>query len=214
LRAVIIANGPLTRPPKLRPGDLLIAADGGARHCLELGLTPKVVIGDMDSLTADELKILESAGGKVIRHPARKDFTDLELALSYAVEAGADPILVYAALGARWDQTLANLLLPAAREFASTRIRLVDGDQEIQLLRGGESLELTGSPGDTVSLIPVSGDASGITTEGLEYGLLDGSLVFGSTRGISNVLLAGRASVSLRAGLLICVVFHTDEPAA
>ena len=175
MRAVIIANGPLTQEPKFSSDDLLIAADGGARHCLELGLSPQVVIGDMDSLTAVEIKSLESAGSQIIRHPARKDFTDLELALSYAVERGADPVLVYAALGARWDQTLANLLLPAAKEFASTRIRLVDGAQEIQLLRGGELLEITGSPGDTVSLVPVVGDASGITTEGLEYALLEGN---------------------------------------
>jgi len=211
LRALIIANGPLTQEPKLSSDDLLIAADGGARHCLELGLSPQVVIGDMDSLTAEELGTLESGGSQIIRHPAHKDFTDLELALSYAVERGADPILVYGALGARWDQTLANLLLPAAVEFTAARIRLIDGAQEIQLLRGGESLEITGSPGDTVSLVPVAGDASGITTEGLEYRLLDGNLVFGSTRGISNVLIAGRATVSLREGLLVCILIRMNE---
>ena len=72
-------------------------------------------------------------------------------------------------LGARWDQTLANLLLPASEVFSGVHIRLLDGLQEVFLLRAGESAEVTGSPGDTVSLIPLGGDAQGVTTDGLEY---------------------------------------------
>jgi uncharacterized membrane-anchored protein len=33
--------------------DLLIAADGGARHLVGLGLQPRIIIGNMDSLTVD-----------------------------------------------------------------------------------------------------------------------------------------------------------------
>jgi len=215
LRAVIFANGILNDPRQtlaaLQPGDTLIAADGGARHCMELGLTPAVVIGDFDSLSDEELARLEADGAQVVRYPARKDFTDLELALQHAVTLGAEEILIFAALGARWDQTLANLLLPAAPGMEMVRIRLLDGPQEIILLRAGEAHFLDGQAGDTVSLVPLGGHAHGITTTGLEYPLTDGTLYFGATRGISNVMLGEQATVRLESGLLLCTIIHERE---
>ena len=214
MRAVIFANGTLNDPHQtlaaIQPGDTLIAADGGARHCRRLGLTPGMVIGDFDSLSEDELAQLEEAGTQVVRYPARKDFTDLELALQHAVWLGADEILVFGALGARWDQTLANLLLPAAPGLEHVRIRLLDGPQEIALLREGEALTINGQAGDTVSLVPLGGHAQGITTTGLEYPLADGTLYFGATRGISNVMLGEQATVRLEDGLLLCTIIHKD----
>ena len=69
---------------------LIIAADGGAVHCLALGITPDVVVGDFDSLSPDQLNRLKASGTDIIRHPVRKDDTDLELALKTAVDRGAD----------------------------------------------------------------------------------------------------------------------------
>lgn len=209
MRAIIFANGGFTSPPAPLPGDLLIAADGGARHCLDSGQIPAVVLGDFDSLDPRTLEQLSSAGSELIQYPIRKDFTDLELALQLAVRRGSQEILVLAALGGRWDQTLANLLLPAAAEMAGIHIRLLDGAQEIMLAHPGETLLIAGLPGDIVSLIPLTGDAHQITTHGLEYPLRAESLSFGSTRGISNVLLDESATIDLGQGLLMVIVFHS-----
>jgi thiamine pyrophosphokinase len=211
-RAVIFANGELSQPESvlrlLRPDDLLIAADGGGKHCEALGLQPHLLVGDMDSLDPAIATRFEAAGSQVLRYPIHKDYTDLELALLQALERGADDIIVLAALGRRWDQTLANLLLPAGQAFESASIRLVDGSQEIQLLRPGKWFALHGQPGDTLSLVPLLGAACGISTQGLEYPLNDENLEFGSTRGVSNVLLESSARIYLRQGLLLCVLIH------
>jgi thiamine pyrophosphokinase len=215
LKAVVFANGILSDPQKslsyIRPDDILIAADGGAAHCQALGLTPDVVIGDFDSLEPGQLESLKASGAEIIRHPARKDFTDLELALEHAKNIGATQILVMAALGNRWDQTLANLLLPAAKSFSSVDIRLIDGPQEILLVKTGQKVVIHGRAGDIFSLIPLYGDARGITTQGLEYPLENGTLLFGSTRGISNVLVGDKAEIILQEGLLIGVLIHLFE---
>ena len=209
MRAVIFANGQLNRPILIQPDDLVIAADGGTHHCLGLGIRPQVVIGDLDSVREDELEALSASGTEIITYPERKDFTDLELALLEAQKRGADRVLILAALGKRWDQSLANLLLPAT--LPGLNISLLDDLQEIHFIRPGKTLEISGQPGDTVSLIPLSGDASGITTHGLEYPLYQEMLQFGSTRGISNVMLGSQASVKLGAGLLLCAVIHHAE---
>jgi thiamine pyrophosphokinase len=211
MRAIVFANGILHPDTNvhtlLKPDDLILAADGGSRHCRTLGLTPHAVIGDLDSLDPHIRQEFAAAGVKFHSYPTHKDYTDLELALQHALAQGAEEILIFGALGDRWDQTLANLLLPAADEMRDARIRLLDGNQEIMLLRGG-AVQISGQPGDTLSLIPLGGNAVGITTNGLEYPLFDGTLYFGATRGISNVLLQEHASIHLQAGLLLCVLIH------
>ena len=188
--------------------DLVIAADGGSHHCLTLGIQPDIVIGDLDSIDADDLELVESWGTQIIKFPSRKDFTDLELALQYACDQNADEILVYGSLGLRWDQTLANILLLASPVVACKKIKLVDGKQEIHLISSNAPLLIEGNPGDTVSLIPISGDATGVTSENLEYALNEGILIFGASRGVSNLMTATSASITLKKGRLICVVIH------
>lgn len=215
MRVIIFANGPLSDSTDvqglLSPEDMILAADGGARHCQKLGIIPNTAIGDFDSLTTTELEALTAANVKLCRYPLRKDFTDLELAMQHAIALGADEIIVFGALGARWDQTLANLLLPASDLLKDTNVRLLDGQQEITLLRDNSLLHLKGKPGDTISLIPLGGNAIGITTTGLEYPLTNGALYFGATRGISNVLLGEQATVQLTTGLLLCVLIHLSN---
>ncbi len=214
-RAVIFANGefqhPNTNIPFLYPDDYLIAADGGARHCRALNLTPHLLIGDLDSTSLAEAAALKAAGAQISQYPTRKDQTDLELALDWAIQNGFTDILILGALGGRWDQTLANLLLPALPAFGPARIQLVDGAQQINLLRGPGSLILSGVPGDTVSLIPIGGEVRGVTTTGLEYPLANGRLAFGSTLGVSNRLTAPEATITLQEGFLVCVLISHFE---
>jgi thiamine pyrophosphokinase len=207
MRAIVIANGHVGNSEASRvqnwPHDCVICADGGAQHALGLGLAPDVVVGDLDSLDGDLQARLEDEGCQVLVHPPRKDETDLELALRYAIDHGVDEILILGALGGRIDQTLANILLLALPELQKVKTRIVAGDQEMFLIRGQAFIE--GQVGDTVSLLPIAGDVRGITAEGLEYPLQHGTLKFGPTLGISNVLTVPVARVQVGQGLLLCV---------
>lgn len=210
MRAIIFANTELhdldATKRLIQPSDVLIAADGGARNCLALGLTPSVVIGDFDSLSEQEQSQLESAGAQLIRHSARKDETDLELALLHAKSLEADEVIVLAGLGARWDQSLANLLLPAHPHLEGLDITFIDGNQLIGTIY--DQRRIKGNPGDTVSLLPIGGDVTGVITMNLEYPLSDETLFFGTTRGMSNVLVENEASVTIKSGVLLCVLIR------
>jgi thiamine pyrophosphokinase len=214
-RAVIVANGMMSANTDLesllRAGDLLIAADGGGRYCLQAGCMPHILIGDFDSLSVANVDQLEASSTEVFRHPTHKDETDLELALDLAINRNIHEILILAALGGRWDHTMANLLLLGLPRFSTARIHLLDGNQEITMLRPRAVHVILGRPGDTVSLIPVSGDAHGVTTSGLEYSLQKSVLPFGATLGVSNTLTAAEATISLQSGLLICIVIHNPR---
>ncbi len=215
MRAIIFANGILNDLQDVHdiilPDDLIIAADGGTTHCRALGIKPSVVVGDLDSLNPDYLESLQRSGAEIISYPANKDLTDLELSIRKAIELGCDEILMLGALGARWDMTIANLLLPALSEFSKVKIRLIDGHQEVILLRGKGELTFKGKKGDILSLVPVGEDAEGITLQGLEYLLKDDVLKFGATRGISNVFINDTADVYLEKGLILCIHIRMDK---
>jgi thiamine pyrophosphokinase len=209
MKVTIIANGNISNPKINSPLDgILIAADGGGSHCLKLGLNPQVVIGDFDSLSDDALADLESRGARLIRYPADKDETDLELALDYALGQGASEITLYGLLGGRWDMTISNLMLLASPRFTGIQFQVIDGDTEIFVLRGGETLELHGQSGDTVSVIPLSGNIQGLTYNGLRWPLENGDLPFGTPRGVSNRLLGEKAWANLDEGVALVVVIH------
>ena len=205
MKVVVIANGPMEEQPVyhdvVRGAELIVCADGGANMAMSNGWHPNVLVGDMDSVAPTILAELESSGCAVVRHSPRKDETDLELALTEAVKAGATDIIVLGATGGRFDHTFANVMLLSMPVLVGRRVMILDGDTEILLIR--DEGHVRGCPGDTVSLVPICGDARGVTTEGLEWQLSEGTLAFGYARGVSNVLTAPMASISVRDGLLL-----------
>jgi thiamine pyrophosphokinase len=212
MRAVIIANGIIDGfRPAFFPDDIVIAVDGGLRHCLELKQRPHILIGDMDSLSPEEIDAVTRSGIPISRYPARKDHTDLELAHHAARSLGAGDIVILGALGARWDMTIANIMLLAAPELAGCRVRILDGMQEISLVQGGETHRFEGNAGDLLSLIPLRAVAQNVCVIGLEYPLNGETLHFSATRGISNVFCDQTATVFLEEGLLLCVIQHFAE---
>ncbi len=208
MRIVIFANGIIENPAAeaarwVRAGDCVVAADGGTRHALAAGLTPAHVIGDLDSLTPEQRAYLEAAGTILHAYPPAKDETDLELALTWAAsQPDVTEIVVLGALGGRPDQALANLLLLALPALAGREVIIADGAWSVRCLRGGKTATFHGQPGDTLSLLPLGGDAVGVTTTGLAYPLRDETLHFGLTRGVSNIFDGETVTVFLRTGLL------------
>lgn len=138
MRIIIFANGILDDPAAevgcwLRPGDLVVAADGGTQHALAAGITPAHVIGDLDSLSPELHGMLNAAGTVIHAHPPAKDETDLELALLWAVQqSDVTQIIVLGALGGRPDQELANLLLLALSQVAGRDVIIAGGPWTIR----------------------------------------------------------------------------------
>ena len=187
--------------------DRIIAADGGAAAALRYGRVPATVVGDFDSLDASVQQQLREQGSQFIQAAVEKNETDTELAVQVAIEQGASAITLLGALGgARFDHTMANILLLAGIEAVPTRI--IDGPSTCWLLRGPGQSIIQGHTGDLLSLLPLTGEATGVRTTGLYYPLHGETLYFGKPRGVSNVLTQEHAEVSLETGMLL--IIHTD----
>jgi thiamine pyrophosphokinase len=210
IRAVIFVNGELTASPGLnkllQPDDYIIAVNGGTHHALRMGVVPHVIIGDLDSLSPADRSQISSASVTILESSPRKDETDLELALRHAVQHDADEIVLVAALGGRIDHSTANLFLLALPELKGRDVQIIEGEQRIFLIR--DEAMIAGAPGDLVSILPVGGDAVGVSNEGLEWPLHNETLPLGSPRGMSNVLIGESASIRVNHGMLLCIVTH------
>lgn len=218
--ALILADGDVPARARLDtawPGwdegvDLVIAADGGARYAARLGITLDLWVGDGDSLGDEGIAELAAAGVPIERSRADKDQTDLELAVDAALARGAKGLVIVGALGGeRLDHALANVALLARADLAAVSVVLLDGTARLSLVRAPDptgaptTFVLPGEPGTTVSLLPVGGDVTGVTTDGLVYPLDDEPLLLGSARGVSNVVARSGASVTVRHGFLLVV---------
>ena len=188
--------------------ELVVAADGGARHAEPLRLPIDIWVGDGDSVDPVLLARLEADGIDVRRVPSDKDETDAELAVRTALDAGATHLVLLGGLGGpRLDHALANLGLlehpgigdqvgATAYDHRATRLSVIAGPA---------ARDLAGREGDIVSLKPLGGTAHGVTTENLRYPLRNEDLVLGRTRGVSNVRAASVARVSLESGRLLVI---------
>jgi len=199
---VVVASGegPGLTVPSARH---VVAADGGLLRARELGLDVDVVVGDLDSVTPEALAAAEAAGARVVRYPRAKDATDLELALDEALELGARRTLLVASAQGRLDHLLASLLLLGSERYARLELDALVGDALVHVVRGERTL--AGVPGELLTLLPLGGPATGVTTEGLEYPLAGETLGPGTTRGVSNVFTSTGARVTLTDGVLLAV---------
>ena len=202
LDVVVVASGegPALTLPAART---VVAADGGLDRARALGLEVDVVVGDLDSVTPDALAAAESAGARIVRHPQAKDATDLELALDEAVALSATRALVVASAEGRLDHLLGSLLLFAAERYAALELDALVGGALVHVVRAERRLE--GSAGELLTLVPLGGPATGVTTEGLQYPLAGETLAPGTTRGVSNVFLAEVATVTVGSGTLLAI---------
>ena len=211
--ALILADGsvpPAATLERVWPGwsagvDLVIAADGGARHAAVAGRRLDLWVGDGDSIDPSDLAALEASGVAVRRSPVDKDESDAELAILAAIDAGARRVTILGALGGeRIDHGLANVWLLGHPRLAGCDTRLLDAAVRIRLVGPGRT-DLPGRIGDLVSLLPFGGDATGVTTQGLRYPLRGEALPSGPSRGLSNVRDVGDAALTLESGRILVV---------
>ena len=214
MRAAIFLNG---SPDSLHliqavasRADLVVAADGGARYALAAGIVPDLVVGDMDSLGEDLALEVEWRGASLERHPARKDKMDGHLAVIAAGERGVATADFLCAAGGKPGAVFAipHILLAAERNGIHSTVVT---DWGRMFVVEGRSRIVEGSARDSVSIFPISGQATGVTLEGMAYPLENADLEPDDTLGFHNELIGREAKVSVERGALL-VVHETSGP--
>ena len=180
----------------------VIAADSGFDHAHRMGVAVDLLVGDLDSISAGGLGL----AGEIERHPTDKDATDLAIALDAAARKTPSRVVVVGGAGGRIDHFLANAALLTAPAYSRFDLTWLPGGAVIHVVR--HRIELSGSPGDVVSLLPYGGPARGVSTLGLRWPLTDAELGPGTSLGVSNLMIDTSASVELAEGVLLVIQPH------
>ncbi len=205
MRAIIVAGGEadltqLKNEIELGLHDLLIAADSGADHIIDAGFMPDIIIGDLDSVSADRKKL----ASQIIEYPAEKDFTDAEAAFDKAVSSGASDIIIYGATGRRLDHFMGNLSLLIKSDNLGISCCIADRHNRICLISSSVTLHRADCFGKYISIIPID-DNVNITLTGFKYPLLNYHLTRDNALGVSNELATDTAEITLNSGRILLI---------
>ncbi|MGL4737335.1 MAG: thiamine diphosphokinase [Cellulosilyticaceae bacterium] len=183
--------------------DYVICADNGMKHARQLGIQPNLILGDFDSCDQEDLAYFEAKQVMIQRVPAMKDETDTELAIDTALLMGATEIDVFGGVGSRIDHSLGNIHLLKKTLAKGVKMWLYSSHNQITLI--DHEIILQGAVGQTISLLPLTLEVSGVTTQGLLYEVEDTTFVLGRPIGVSNEMTASEASISVSEGLLLVI---------
>jgi thiamine pyrophosphokinase len=206
LRALVFCGGVIEDYEAIKPflkGELILCADGGAKHLRKLAIKPDWLLGDFDSIDGEDLEEFREKDVNILQYHRKKDYTDGEIGVEKALELGAKEIFIFGATGGRMDHTLGNVYLLEKILDQGAHGTIITGKDEIRCTRA--QLSIKGSLGDYLSLLPLDPEVEGIFTTGLEYPLKGESLFRGSTRGLSNTFVEREAKITVKNGTLLVI---------
>ena len=115
MKGIVVTGGEINLPllksiiGKYRDA-VIISADAAIVSLKKLNVIPDIMVGDFDTLNNEELiNVYEKQGTKIVRHNPVKDYSDSELAMEYACEAGIKEVIMLGALGRRFDHAFSNV---------------------------------------------------------------------------------------------------------
>lgn len=210
----IIGSGPLKDIPDIctyrKKVDIWIGADRGALTIIERGLPLHYAVGDFDSVTSKQKKLIYTHAKHKKVYSEIKNETDLELALRVAIELNASKVYLFGMTGGRLDHTLVNLQLLTTLLNKNIQGVIIDRCNRVELKKPGTYLINKHDAYSYISFVPFTDNVKGVSLTDFIYPLSNYDLNLGSTRCISNELSSNRATVSFEEGLLL-FIYSTDD---
>lgn len=192
-------------------GAYMVAADGGLDHALAAGLAPDVLVGDLDSVSADALAWAH-ANAAVDTHPVDKAATDTELAIARALTVNPSRLILMAGAGDRFDHTVAALgALGAPALDHLDEVTAWWGADRLSIATPDRPVTLAAPAGATFSVLAMHGPASGVTIAGARWPLDDIELPPLVGWGVSNEVLDPPVRVAVGDGVLTVIIPHSPS---
>jgi thiamine pyrophosphokinase len=188
-----------------RSHSIIVCADSGAEYVRSIGLTPRSIVGDLDSISPDTLSYFESLGTSV--HSVHDQNTDdFEKALAHLSSFHSGAVTVLGLTGLRTDHALTNLSVMLRWTNKFERLIAIDAYASYEFLTEKKSqIQIESHVGQLISLMPF-GIARKVRTNNLQYALSDEDLALGEREGLSNVATASSVRVSIESGALLVIV--------
>ena len=204
-RALLFAGGNISDIAAVPEYDIVIAADSGYDLAREEGIDVDVLIGDLDSISAEGLTHAEETGVHIHRFDVDKDATDFELALVAAQDLGVTSVDIYGGEGGSLGHFIGITTGITAQRWRHLAIEWHMGTRSLYPIHPRQPLHLHASQGSSLTIIPI-GDTRGVSAIGVQWPLVDEQLPAGTSRGLSNVVTETTQTISLDQGALLVIV--------
>ena len=208
MKGIVISSGYISDYKRLedmiKESDFIICADGGTNHVINIDYRPNLIIGDLDSIYKETLKIIKDENIEILKYPSNKGKTDTELALEYLIEKNFDDITLMGVTGNRQDHTQGNIYLLNRLLDKGINGKIVDDNNIIYLVK--DYLEIQDTKNTFVSIIPITEKGIIITLKGFLYPLQEEKIEFSSTLGISNKIIEDIAKIKIHKGKALVFV--------
>ena len=190
--------------------ETIIAVDDGLKILNELNIKPNHIVGDFDTVNKKILDLYKKDTLiKIHRFNPNKDNTDTDIAIRLAVELESDEIIIVGGIGSRIDHVLGNIQVLKYALDNKVKCKIIDENNEIQLINKTTILNKNEINKTYVSLIPLTEKVENINLKGFKYELENGELTIGSSLGISNEILKEQAIIEFENGILV-MIFSKD----
>ena len=176
-------------------GAITVAADVGWRNAERLGITPRILVGDFDSLGEPDV----GEETEVLQVPAEKNETDTQLAVDLAISRGAEHITIIGGLDGRLDHTLSNLAILEDLDRRGIHAVITDGRNRVRFLRNNSTL-IPRSGFRYLALIAADETVKGVSIEGVKYPLKRARLHRAHQYAVSNEIEKNCALIEVRKG--------------
>ena len=204
-RIIIVGNGEDWQKEKVisfcQTADFIIAADNGLSLLHQFNITPDLIIGDMDSVSSVLLQHYPDI--PVEKFPAKKDFSDTELAIKKAITLNPGEIILLAVTGNYFDHSYAAIINLFRNYQPGIEIKIITSNSLIFPIK--KKTTLLHLKGRRFSLFPIS-DIKNFSMQGAQYQFTKKNLKV-TDYSLSNVIVQEKLEINLEKGMLFCVLF-------
>lgn len=219
--------------------DFILAVDAGANQLQQAGIVPDLLIGDLDSISADTLASYQDEAIAIESFDAYKNATDVELGIETLHARGFTRIIATNVLGGRSDHALGSLgaLAGAVRNY-DVDVRVYDEQESCFFVCSKQEpkyLQLDMSEWQTLSNTPQNtanaqdsselhlpehlsliswGGTNTVSLTGTEWELDHHELSSYSARGVSNVVRSSHVKLTVHEGSGVVLLLLTHKQPA
>ncbi|CDZ74763.1 thiamine diphosphokinase [Peptoniphilus sp. ING2-D1G] len=191
---------------KYSKDSFIICADSGIENFIDTDIIPGMVVGDFDSSDENSLKFIEKNKIKIKKYPAKKDYTDTEIAVDVFLKNKFKEVNIISAIGTRFDHTIANVFL-LRKLYGQCKAKIIDNHNEV-IYCEKSNIKIQKDGFKYLSIIPLSENVR-VSSKGLLYETDNLNISLNSTLGVSNEIIEDLTEITLHSGN--CLIIKSKD---
>ncbi|MEK5231076.1 thiamine diphosphokinase [Lysinibacillus sp. FSL K6-0232] len=186
---------------------VFIGADRGALYLVEQGIIPHAIVGDFDSLTAEEYQAVMAQAKDQQRFQQEKNETDTDLALLKALTYAPQEIVLTGVTGGRLDhyEAAVRSMYRLQKEYPSVALKIVNHTNMLQFLLPGTHIIDADNRYRYLSFFAYEKSVQEVTLRQVKYETTKEEISLGTSRFTSNEIIGASGSISFSQGICLMI---------